>query len=196
MYHPNSEQSEAVAPAAPADVSALPKASSLYQSLRQKLQHAFSADASTHLVGITSGGAILAAALRADLLAAGVQAAPHGIINASLHRDDFGARGLASAAAKAPTHLPFDVSGAHVVLVDDVLYTGRTLRAVINELFDYGRPARISLCVLLDRGAEARELPFAPTFAAHSCTLPHGVSVDLSGTSAADFAWQFSARHV
>ena len=71
-----------------------------------------------------------------------------------MHRDDFAQRGLASS---AQTQIPFDVNGADIILLDDVLYTGRTIRAVVNELFDYGRPARVQLAVLVDRGG--RQLP-------------------------------------
>jgi pyrimidine operon attenuation protein/uracil phosphoribosyltransferase len=88
------------------------------------------------LVGITSGGAWLAERLQKDMGLEGV----HGTISSSMHRDDFAQRGLA---AGGQTKLPFDVNGAHIVLLDDVLYTGRSLRAVINELFDYGRPASV-----------------------------------------------------
>ncbi|HEX4508753.1 MAG TPA: bifunctional pyr operon transcriptional regulator/uracil phosphoribosyltransferase PyrR, partial [Burkholderiaceae bacterium] len=105
----------------------------------------------TLLVGIWSGGAWLAERLAADLKLQ----APVGVISSTLHRDDFGERGLASIEAK--TRLPVDIDGAHVLLVDDVLYTGRTIRAVLNELYDFGRPASVDLAVLVDRGG--RELP-------------------------------------
>jgi len=107
------------------------------------------------LAGITSGGAWLAERLQRDLGLPG----DAGVISSSMHRDDFAQRGLSRS---AQTALPFAVNGAHVVLIDDVLYTGRTLRAVINELFDYGRPASVQLAVLVDRGG--RELPIQATF--------------------------------
>ncbi|MBU2407240.1 MAG: bifunctional pyr operon transcriptional regulator/uracil phosphoribosyltransferase PyrR, partial [Gammaproteobacteria bacterium] len=94
----------------------------------------------TRLVGITSGGAWLVARMQQDL---GLGGAP-GIISSAMHRDDFARRGLASS---VQTALPFDVNGADVLLLDDVLYTGRTIRAVLNELFDFGRPARVRLAV-------------------------------------------------
>ena len=90
------------------------------------------------LVGIWSGGAWLAERLHADL---GLPVS-HGVISSTLHRDDFGSRGLA--AGTDPTQLPFAIDGSHIVLIDDVLYTGRTIRAVINELFDFGRPASVT----------------------------------------------------
>ena len=103
------------------------------------------------LVGIWSGGAWLAERLQRDLALEGEP----GVISSTLHRDDFGSRGLAGGADQ--TRLPFDVEGRPLVLVDDVLYTGRTVRAVLNELFDFGRPASVILAVLVDRGG--RELP-------------------------------------
>ena len=107
-------------------------------------------NAQTRLVGITSGGAWLAQRLQTDLQLSGAA----GSISSAMHRDDFAKRGLASS---GQTALPFDVNGAEIILLDDVLYTGRTIRAVINELFDYGRPASVRLVVLVDRGG--RELP-------------------------------------
>src|SRR6218665_723977 len=117
----------------------------------------------TALVGIWSGGAWLAERLAADLrLADGF-----GVISSSLHRDDFGSKGMSASAAH--TNLPFDVNGRPILLIDDVLYTGRTTRAVINELFDFGRPASVTLAVLVDRGG--RELPIEPAFSAARVAL-------------------------
>ena len=116
-------------------------AESLYAELRQGVR-ALLADGSrpdAALVGIWSGGAWLAERLQRDLGLTGA----HGVISSTLHRDDFGERGLA--AGTDPTQLPFAIEGRHIVLVDDVLYTGRTIRAVINELFDFGRPASVTL---------------------------------------------------
>ena len=124
------------------------------------------------LVGITSGGAWWARRLHADLGLEG-QA---GVISSSMHRDDFAQRGLS--ASSAQTELPFDVDGAHIVLLDDVLYTGRTIRAVLNELFDYGRPASVKLAVLVDRGG--RELPVQADFAAARVALPDTQSLELA----------------
>jgi pyrimidine operon attenuation protein/uracil phosphoribosyltransferase len=123
------------------------------------------------LAGITSGGAWVAERLQHDLGLSGEA----GVISSSMHRDDFAQRGLASS---AQTALPFDVNGAHVLLVDDVLYTGRTLRAVINELFDYGRPASVRLAVLVDRGG--RELPIEANVCAARVEVPAGQSLELA----------------
>jgi pyrimidine operon attenuation protein/uracil phosphoribosyltransferase len=118
----------------------------------------------TALVGIHTGGVWVAERLHAAL---GLRIPP-GSIDVSFYRDDYSQRGL-HANAKT-SQINFDVEGAHIVIVDDVLYTGRTIRAAINELFDYGRPARIDLAVLTDRGG--RELPIAPSFCPHSLNLP------------------------
>ena len=115
------------------------------------------------LVGVTSGGVWLAERLQRDLGLLGEL----GVLSSSMHRDDFSQRGLA---AGGQTRLPFDVNGAHVVVVDDVLFTGRTIRAVLNELFDYGRPSSVKLVVLVDRGG--RELPVQPNLAVARVSLP------------------------
>jgi pyrimidine operon attenuation protein/uracil phosphoribosyltransferase len=112
----------------------------------------------TALVGIHTGGVWLAQRLHALL---GLSQ-PLGSIDVSFYRDDYGAKGLHPQPQKS--EIPFDVEGAHIVIVDDVLYTGRTTRAALNELFDYGRPARVDLAVLIDRGG--RELPISARFCA------------------------------
>ena len=128
----------------------------------------------TALVGVWSGGAWLAERLARDL---GLKT-PHGVISSALHRDDFSSRGLA--VGKDATHLPFEVEGRHILLIDDVLYTGRTTRAVINELFDFGRPASVALAVLVDRGG--RQLPIEPAVSAARISLPSQERVSLDHT--------------
>lgn len=134
----------------------------------------------TRLVGIISGGAWLAERLQRDLKLPG-QA---GTISSAMHRDDFAQRGLASG---GQTVLPFDVNGAHILVLDDVLYTGRTLRAVINELYDYGRPASVKLAVLVDRGG--RELPVQADFAAARVSLGANQSLALARSDAGVFSF-------
>lgn len=141
--------------------------------------------AQTRLVGVTSGGAWLAERLSQDL--ALVQ--PHGVISSAMHRDDFSSRGLASGGL---THLPFDVNDAQILLLDDVLYTGRTIRAVINELFDYGRAQSIRLAVLVDRGG--RELPVCADFAAARVSLPAGQSLALARSDTGKFSFQVQGQ--
>lgn len=117
----------------------------------------------TVLVGIHSGGVWIARRLR-ELL--GLESEV-GLIDVSFYRDDFGEKGLHPQVK--PTSIPFDVEDRPIILVDDVLYTGRTTRAAINELFDYGRPANIKLAVLADRGG--RELPICAEFCAWQVEL-------------------------
>ena len=146
-------------------------AQALYADLLQGARALCRTD--TRLVGITSGGAWLAQWLQTDLALPGAC----GVISSAMHRDDFAQRGLGGGGR---TQLPFEINGAHLLVVDDVLYTGRTLRAVMNELFDYGRPASIKLAVLVDRGG--RELPIQPDFAAARVSLPSTQSLALART--------------
>ena len=117
----------------------------------------------TAVVGIHTGGAFVAERLHRALNVA----LPLGKLAVTLHRDDFARIGLHP--QKKSTDIPFDVEGRHILLVDDVLNTGRTLRAALNELFDFGRPASVKLAVLVDRGR--RELPFAADYVGAIMTL-------------------------
>jgi len=118
----------------------------------------------TVLVGIHTGGVWLAERLQQAL---GLEQPP-GSIDISFYRDDFGSRGLQGKPKR--TDIRFTMEGAEIVIVDDVLYTGRTTRAALNELFDFGRPARVDLAVLVDRGG--RELPIAARYCAHTLPQP------------------------
>ena len=141
--------------------------------------------AETRLVGITSGGAWLAERLQKDLELSG----KHGSISSAMHRDDFAQRGLS---AGGQTTLPFEIQGADVLILDDVLYTGRTIRAVINELFDYGRPANVRLAVLVDRGG--RQLPIQADFAAARVSLPISQSLALARLDNGEFSFEVQAQ--
>jgi pyrimidine operon attenuation protein/uracil phosphoribosyltransferase len=145
-------------------------AEALYAELREGVRPLLKAE--TSLVGVWSGGAWLAERLQAELNLPGA----HGVISSTLHRDDFGERGLA--AGTDATHLPFAIDGRHILLIDDVLYTGRTIRAVLNELFDFGRPASVQLAVLVDRGG--RQLPIAAAYAAARVALPSTQRLSLA----------------
>jgi pyrimidine operon attenuation protein/uracil phosphoribosyltransferase len=153
-------------------------AEALYGELLRGVQGLCTPD--VHLVGIISGGAWLAQRLQRDLNLSGEA----GTISSVMHRDDFAKRGLSSG---GQTLLPFDVNGADILVLDDVLYTGRTIRAVVNELFDYGRPARVRLAVLVDRGG--RELPVAADFAASRVTLDSQKSLSLARDDAGRFTF-------
>ena len=154
-------------------------AEALYADLARGVRRLRSADAV--LVGIWSGGAWLAERLQRDLGLPG----SHGVISSTLHRDDFGERGLAG--GNSATSLPFEIDGRHIVLVDDVLYTGRTIRAAINELFDFGRPASVQLAVLVDRGG--RQLPIEAAFAAARVALPAAQRLSLARDPAGLFTF-------
>ena len=158
-------------------------AEALYQELLRGVR--MLATGSTRLVGITSGGAWLAQRLQKDLGLPGEA----GTISSALHRDDFSSRGMASAAA---TSLPFEVDCADILVLDDVLYTGRTLRAILNELYDFGRPAQVRLAVLVDRGG--RELPVQADFAAARVSLPASQSLALAQDVAGAFSFRIEEK--
>jgi len=120
-------------------------AEAIYRTFAQRVRDLVAAR-TIHLVGVHSGGTWLAERLREEI---GI-AAPVGMLDVSFYRDDFGRAGLKPDVK--PSQIGFEVEGAQILMVDDVLYTGRTVRAAMNELFDYGRPARIDLAVLIDRG--------------------------------------------
>ena len=124
------------------------------------------------LVGVHTGGVWLAERLRSDLRIVD----PVGILDVSFYRDDFDQSGLKPDVR--PSQIAFDVVGSHVLLVDDVLNTGRTVRAAMNEIFDYGRPAVIDLAVLIDRGG--RQLPVAATLVGATLEVPANVAVVLT----------------
>ncbi|HEX4763133.1 MAG TPA: bifunctional pyr operon transcriptional regulator/uracil phosphoribosyltransferase PyrR [Usitatibacter sp.] len=135
-------------------MSALPDPETLVRALADQMRDRVAKDAG--LVGIFTGGAWVAERLHRAL---GL-AAPLGLLAVTLHRDDFGRIGLHRELRRS--QIPFDVDGREVILVDDVLHTGRTVRAALNELYDFGRPGAVRLAVLADRGG--RQLPVAADF--------------------------------
>jgi len=147
----------------------LPDAEALVAELARQMRPAVSAN--TALVGIRTGGAWIAERLHRELAIA----VPLGTLDVSFYRDDYEQRGLH--ANVKPSEIPFGVEGRDIILVDDVLYTGRTIRAAMNELFDYGRPASIRLAALVDRGG--RELPIAAQFLGTMAALGPGESIEL-----------------
>ena len=147
----------------------MPDAEALLDQLAERMRPQVSAD--TALIGIHTGGVWLAERLHRAL---GLKQ-PLGTIDVSFYRDDYQSRGL-NARVK-PSDIPFEVADADVILVDDVLYTGRTIRAAINELFDYGRPQRIRLAALVDRGG--RELPIAPQFLGAEVKVADNEQIEL-----------------
>lgn len=147
----------------------LPDAEQLLATLAAQMRPHVTAQ--TGLVGIVTGGAWLAERLHHELKLR----MPHGSLDVSFYRDDFQRKGLKHQVA--PSAIPFEIEGCDLILVDDVLYTGRTIRAAMNELFDYGRPARIRLAALVDRGG--RELPIAAQFIGATLDLSPQHSIDL-----------------
>lgn len=160
-------------------------AEALYRALADKVKAALAGADRLALVGIYSGGAWLAERLAAELNIDGRL----GFIDVSFYRDDYAEKGLP--ASVKPTQIPFEVDGATILLVDDVLYTGRTTRAAINELFDYGRPAKIVLAALVDRGG--RELPIAADFVAAKVELDASETLLLQ--RADDGSFTLSIKH-
>ncbi|CAD85577.1 MULTISPECIES: bifunctional pyr operon transcriptional regulator/uracil phosphoribosyltransferase PyrR [Nitrosomonas] len=147
----------------------LPDAEQLLTQLIEKIRPDIAGN--TAIVGIHTGGAWLARRIHQALEIA----LPVGVLDISFYRDDYSKIGLHPQVR--PSQLPFDAENSHIILVDDVLYTGRTVRAAVNELFDYGRPASIDLAVLVDRGG--RELPIAARYTGEVLTLPENSMLEL-----------------
>jgi pyrimidine operon attenuation protein/uracil phosphoribosyltransferase len=156
----------------------LPDAERLHADLVRALRHAVIPE--TAMVGIRTGGAWLAERLHVEL---GLKV-PLGTLDISFYRDDYRTSGLRKT-VKA-SHIPFDVAGRRILLVDDVLYTGRTVRGAMNELFDYGRPESISLVVLVDRGE--RQLPICAQYCGAQFAVPKGGMLRLDRNEAGEFA--------
>lgn len=129
--------------------------------------------AEPRFIGIRSGGVWVAQALQAAL----ADDSPLGTLDVSFYRDDFSQNGLHPQVR--PSQLPFEIEGQHLVLVDDVLMSGRTIRAALNELFDYGRPASVTLVCLLD--LDAGELPIRPNVLGATLALAADQRVKLTG---------------
>ena len=140
----------------------IPDAEALYEKLLRELKS--QVGATTAMVGIHTGGVWLAERLHAAL---GLST-PLGTLDAALYRDDYHKQGLAKDPKRS--QIPFEVEGRDLLLVDDVLYTGRSVRAALNELFDYGRPASVALVVLVDRGG--RQLPIDAQFCGARLEIP------------------------
>lgn len=142
----------------------------LYDQLKPRIH------ANTALVGIYTGGVWLMEKLLQRLQNELGHDIAHGKLNAFMYRDDYASRGMKTTAQ--PSHIPFDVNDRHIILVDDIFYTGRTVRAVINELFDYGRPGLIELAALINRGGA--QLPIRPDIVGADIPLQAHQSFELS----------------
>ena len=147
----------------------LPDAEELLAGLAESMRASVTPE--TALIGIHTGGVWLAQRLHKAL----ALRQPLGTIDVSFYRDDYGSRGLHPKVK--PSNIPFEVADADIILVDDVLYTGRTIRAAMNELFDYGRPQSIRLAALIDRGG--RQLPIAAQFVGAEVSVADGEQIEL-----------------
>ncbi len=148
---------------------------SLIDELSEKLQQMLSKKGISNpgIVGIHTGGVWVAEQLHKRL----APQTPLGSLNISFYRDDFTQIGLHPRVT--PSELPFEIEGRHIVLVDDVIMSGRTIRAALNELFDYGRPASVTLVALIS--LDGRELPIQPDLCGTELTLPEGMRIKLEG---------------
>ena len=164
-------------------------AEALYRELLGQIRAAYgeslTQEGALVLAGIYSGGVWLAERLAKDL-----NVAEFGVVNVSLHRDDYAKKGLHSQAS--PTSLPFEVDNRKILLIDDVLSTGRTVRAAVNELYDFGRPASVELAVLADRGG--RELPVAARFTGGIVDVPANANLVLTQRDDGTLAFTTEAR--
>jgi len=150
-------------------MAALPDAEKLCEQLARELKAVVKP--STAMVGIHTGGVWVAERLHAAL----ALKIPLGLLDPAFYRDDYAKQGLARDPKRSK--IPFDVEGKDLLLVDDVLYTGRTVRAAMNELFDYGRPASITLAVLAER--DGRELPVCAQHCGAKLAVPAGQRLRL-----------------
>jgi len=148
---------------------ALPDAEALLAALAEQIRR--DAGSSVALVGIYTGGVWIAERLHRIL---GLST-PVGTIDVAFWRDDYKKTGLRLGVK--PSDIPFKVEGADIILVDDVLYTGRTIRAAMNEIFDYGRPTSIRLAALVDRGG--RQLPICPQYLGAAVEVERDRTIEL-----------------
>jgi pyrimidine operon attenuation protein / uracil phosphoribosyltransferase len=162
----------------------LPDAERLCEQLAAQLKPHLGAKSA--MIGIHTGGAWLAERLHARL----AMTEPLGLMDIAFYRDDYHAQGLHHDPKR--TRIPFDVNGRDLLLVDDVLYTGRTVRAAMNELFDYGRPASITLVVLVDRGG--RQLPICAQHCGARVEVPSGMRLRLKRGADARLALELEAE--
>lgn len=152
----------------------LPDAEQLLKALIEQMRPAVGPE--TGLIGIHTGGVWVAERVHQSLKLQ----TPLATLDVSFYRDDYQARGLHRDVKRS--EIPFEVESRDLVLVDDVLYTGRTIRAALNEIFDYGRPASVRLAVLVDR--DGRQLPIAAQFAGATLQLEPGSSIGLKRDAA------------
>jgi pyrimidine operon attenuation protein/uracil phosphoribosyltransferase len=164
----------------------LPNAENLIESLKNKINEMI--DDNTVLIGVQRGGELILQKILPGLR----NAIATGSIDTSFYRDDFSSRGLKI--KNKPSKIDTEINGKHIILIDDVFSSGRTVRAAMNEIFDYGRPAKITLAVLIDRNEQ--ELPIAPQICIEKISLNKDQHLELILDENKKFAFQLKESHV
>jgi pyrimidine operon attenuation protein/uracil phosphoribosyltransferase len=164
----------------------LPNAENLIESLKNKINEMI--DDNTVLVGVQRGGELILQKILPGLR----NTVATGSIDTSFYRDDFSSRGLKI--KNKPSKIDTEINGKHIILIDDVFSSGRTVRAAMNEIFDYGRPAKITLAVLIDRNEQ--ELPIAPQICIEKISLNKDQHLELILDENKKFAFQLKESHV
>jgi pyrimidine operon attenuation protein/uracil phosphoribosyltransferase len=164
----------------------LPNAENLIESLKNKINEVI--DDNTVLVGVQRGGELILQKILPGLR----NTVATGSIDTSFYRDDFSSRGLKI--KNKPSKIDTEINGKHIILIDDVFSSGRTVRAAMNEIFDYGRPDKITLAVLIDRNEQ--ELPIAPQICIEKISLNKDQHLELILDENKKFAFQLKESHV
>jgi len=164
----------------------LPNAENLIENLKNKINEMI--DENTVLIGVQRGGELI---LQKILPSLG-SAVATGSIDTSFYRDDFSSRGLKI--KNKPSKIDTEINGKHIILIDDVFSSGRTVRAAMNEIFDYGRPDKITLAVLIDRNEQ--ELPIAPQICMEKISLSKNQHLELVLDENKKFTFQLKESHV
>jgi pyrimidine operon attenuation protein / uracil phosphoribosyltransferase len=164
----------------------LPNAENLIESLKNKINEMI--DDNTVLIGVQRGGELILQKILPGLR----NTVATGSIDTSFYRDDFSSRGLKI--KNKPSKIYTEINGKHIILIDDVFSSGRTVRAAMNEIFDYGRPAKITLAVLIDRNEQ--ELPIAPQICIEKISLNKDQHLELILDENKKFAFQLKESHV
>ncbi|MEY3088244.1 MAG: Bifunctional protein PyrR : Pyrimidine operon regulatory protein [Pseudomonadota bacterium] len=164
----------------------LPNAENLIESLKNKINEMI--DDNTVLIGVQRGGELILQKILPGLR----NTIATGSIDTSFYRDDFSSRGLKI--KNKPSKIDTEINGKHIILIDDVFSSGRTVRAAMNEIFDYGRPDKITLAVLIDRNEQ--ELPIAPQICIEKISLNKDQHLELILDENKKFAFQLKESHV
>jgi len=164
----------------------LPNAENLIESLKNKINEMI--DDNTVLIGVQRGGELILQKILPGLR----NTVATGSIDTSFYRDDFSSRGLKI--KNKPSKIDTEINGKHIILIDDVFSSGRTVRAAMNEIFDYGRPAKITLAVLIDRNEQ--ELPIAPQICIEKISLNKDQHLELILDENKKFVFQLKESHV